>query len=299
MEKSEKSGTLQILLSGTLWGSMGIFVHALSDDFGLTSMQIACARFTLATLAFAVILFFKDKSAFKVRLRDVPLFFATGLVSVLAFSWCYFTAIQQMTMSMAAILLYTSPIWVMLLSAVLFKEKITAKKIVALILAFGGCVCVSGGGGGKMTLLGLLTGLGAGLGYGLYSIFSTFLLRRYSPLTVTTYAFAIGTIGAWILCDPADLIAKVTAAPPVSIGFWIVACCIVTEFFPYLMFTNGLRSVPASRAAIIATIEPVVATIIGILRGEPMTFFVAVGVVAVISAILVLNIQSKQKEVAE
>ena len=296
MEKNEKLGALQILLSGMLWGSMGVFVHALSDGFGLTSMQIACARFTLATLAFAVILFCKDKSAFKVRWRDVPLFFATGLVSVLAFSWCYFTAIQQMTMSMAAILLYTSPIWVMLLSAVLFKEKITAKKILALVLAFGGCICVSGGGGGKMTLLGLLTGLGAGLGYGLYSIFSTFLLRRYSPLTVTTYAFAIGTVGAWILCDPGDMIAKVAAAPPVSIGFWIVACSIVTEFFPYLMFTNGLRSVPASRAAIIATIEPVVATIIGIIRGEPMTFFVAIGVIAVISAILVLNIHPKEKE---
>lgn len=298
VEKSEKLGTLQVLFSGILWGSMGIFVHALSDDFGLTSMQIACARFTLATIAFAVILFCKDKSAFKVRLRDVPLFLATGLVSVLAFSWCYFTAIQQMEMSKAAILLYTSPIWVMLFSALLFKEKITAKKLIALALAFGGCILVSGGGG-QLTTFGLLCGLGAGLGYGMYSIFSTYLLRRYSPLTITTYAFSVGTIGAWILCNPADLIAKVTAAPPASIGFWIVACSIVTEFFPYLMFTNGLRSIPASRAAIVATIEPVVATIISVCRGESMTTTIAVGIVSVLAAILVLNITPKKKEVDE
>lgn len=298
METNEKLGTLQVLLSGMLWGSMGIFVHELSDGFGLDSMQIACARFTLATIAFAVILFFKDKSAFKVRLRDVPLFLATGTISVLAFSWCYFTAIQQMEMSKAAILLYTSPIWVMLFSVLLFKEKITVKKIVALSLAFGGCILVSGGGG-KLTTLGLLCGLGAGLGYGLYSIFSTYLLRRYSPLTITTYAFTIGTIGAWVLCNPADLIEKVTAAEPVSIAFWIVACSVVTEFFPYLMFTNGLRSVPASRAAIIATIEPVVATIISVCRGEKMTTTIAIGIVSVLAAILVLNISPKKKEVEE
>jgi len=296
MEQQERKGMLQILTAGTLWGSMGVFLHALSENFGLTSMQIACARFTLATIAFAVILFCTDRNGFKVRWRDVPLFLATGLVSVLAFSWCYFTAIQEMTMSMAAILLYTAPIWVMLLSAVLFKEKITVKKVVALALAFGGCVCVSGGGGGKMTWLGLLTGLGAGLGYGLYSIFSTFLLRRYSTLTITTYAFSIGTVGSWILCNPADMIEKVTAAPPASMLFWVVACGAVTEFLPYLLFTSGLRTVPASRAAIIATIEPVVATAIGLLRGEPMTFFVAVGVVAVISAILVLNLSPKKRD---
>ena len=102
-----------------------------------------------------------------------------------------------MSLSAAAILLYTSPIWVTLLSALLFYEKLTAAKLAALCMAFGGCVLVSGLGGGGLTLRGLLLGLGAGLGYGLYSILGSIALRRYSAFTVTALTFLIAALGAF------------------------------------------------------------------------------------------------------
>jgi hypothetical protein len=95
----------------------------------------------------------------------------------------------MMPLSTAAILLYTSPIWIMLMSVLFFHEKLTRKKLIALTFAFAGCIMVSGVSGKRLTIPGLLIGLGSGIGYGLYSILGTVALRRYSPYTVTAYAY--------------------------------------------------------------------------------------------------------------
>ena len=183
-------GTALIILAGIFWGSMGIFVRRLAA-YGFSPIQIVCIRVVLAALAFSLILLVKDPAGFMISRRDLPLFLGLGLGSVLVFTVCYFTAISMMSLSTAAILLYTSPIWIMLMSALFFHEKVTARKILALLLAFGGCVLVSGLSDGGLTIIGLLIGLGSGIGYGLYSILGTIALRRHSPYTVTTWIFCL------------------------------------------------------------------------------------------------------------
>ena len=208
MDKKGVLGDILIIIAGLFWGSMGIFVRHL-NDLGFTSIQVACLRLTVAGVIFAVILLIKDPKGFKIKPKDIPLFLALGIVSILFFTCCYFTAIRLMTMSTAAILLYTSPIWVMVLAIIFLKEKITLQKVIALILAFIGCVLVSGFGG-KITVIGILVGLGSGLGYALYSIFGTFALRKYSPFTVTTYTFLIAGLGSIFVSNPADLTDKIS-----------------------------------------------------------------------------------------
>ena len=173
------TGDILIIIAGLFWGSMGIFVRHL-NDLGFSSIQVACLRLVTAGILFALILLIKDPKGFKLSPKDIPLFLALGLVSILFFTCCYFTAIRLMTMSTAAILLYTSPIWVMILAIIFLKEKFSIQKLIALVLAFAGCVLVSGFGG-KVTVVGILVGLGSGLGYGLYSIFGTLALKKYSP----------------------------------------------------------------------------------------------------------------------
>ena len=183
MESNKKKGlgAPLILLAGIFWGSMGIFVRSL-NAYGFGSVQIVCLRMTVAALLFALLLLLRGRGGFRIALRDVPLFLGLGLMSVLFFTVCYFRAIEIMPLSTAAILLYTSPIWVMLMSALFFREKLTPRKLLALALAFLGCVLVSGVSGGGLTPQGLLIGLGAGFGYALYSILGTVALRRYPPL---------------------------------------------------------------------------------------------------------------------
>ena len=290
MEKKRNWGPFLIILAGCFWGSMGIFVRRLSA-YGFTSVQIVAIRVTLAALFFCLLLLVKDRSGFRIALRDLPLFLGLGFGSILFFTVCYFTAISMMPLSTAAILLYTSPIWIMLMSMLFFREKLNKIKIIALVLAFAGCVLVSGISGDGVSLTGLLVGLGAGLGYGLYSILGTVALRKYSPYTVTTYTFLFAAVGSWFVCSPADMLGRFSAAPslPLLLLFCVLTA-LVTCVIPFLAYTLGLRTVEASRAGILATVEPLVATLVGILVfSEPLTLLSALGILLILSAVVLLN----------
>ncbi len=292
MEKNSKTmiGPILIILAGCFWGSMGIFVRRLAE-YGFNSMQIVSIRVTLAALIFALVLFIKDRAGFKISPGDIPLFLGLGFGSILFFTVCYFTAITMMTLSTAAILLYTSPVWIMLMSVLFFHEKLNRRKLTALALAFAGCVLVSGISGEGITLTGLLVGLGSGIGYGLYSILGTIALRRYSSYTVTTYTFMFAAAGSWIICRPADMFYKFSNAA--DLGFLMIFCgltALITAVIPFLAYTLGLERVEASKAGIIATVEPMVATIIGIvIFSEPLTIMSAAGILLILSAVVILN----------
>ena len=139
METSKRNpGPALIILAACFWGSMGIFVRKLSS-YGFSSIQIVAIRVTLAALVFCILLLIKDPGGFRISLRDVPLFLGLGFGSILFFTVCYFTAITMMPLSTAAILLYTSPIWIMLMSVLFFREKLTARKLLPDASWFPGC----------------------------------------------------------------------------------------------------------------------------------------------------------------
>ena len=291
MEKARRNiGPALILLAGCFWGSMGIFVRRLTA-YGFSSIQIVAIRVTLAALIFCILLLIRDPAGFRISVKDIPLFLGLGFGSILFFTVCYFTAITMMPLSTAAILLYTSPIWIMLMSVLFFREKLTGRKLLALVLAFAGCVLVSGISGEGMTLPGLLVGLGSGIGYGLYSILGTVALRRYSPFTVTTYTFAFAALGAWLICRPAEMLAKFAAAPNLpGLVFFCFLTALVTAVIPFLAYTLGLRTVEASRAGILATVEPLVATLIGVaVFSEPLTLLSGLGMLLILAAVVLLN----------
>lgn len=290
MSKNKNIGLFLIILAGIFWGSMGIFVRHLAT-YGFTSVQIASMRLITAAIFFTIILFIKEPSGFKIKLKDIILFLGLGLCSILFFTICYFTAIKIMTISMAAILLYTSPIWVMLMAIIFFHEKITKYKIIALILSFIGCVLVSGMGNGDVKLIGILIGLGSGIGYGLYSILGTVALKKYSPYTVTTYTFIIAGLGSIFVSSPTDMLHKINQAESISgLLFFVILTSLITAVIPFMCYTLGLGSVEASKAAIAATVEPMVATLIGaIVFKEKITYISAAGILCILIAIIILN----------
>lgn len=300
MNKDKKKfnyGPILIILAACFWGSMGIFVRKLTA-YGFTSIQIVAIRVTLAALVFSLILLIRDRKGFKISPNDIPLFLGLGLGSILFFTVCYFAAITIMPLSTAAILLYTSPFWIMLMSVLFFLEKLNAVKIIALIMAFGGCVLVSGISGEGISLVGLLLGLGSGIGYGLYSILGTIALKRYSPYTVTTYTFITAAIGSWFICRPKDMFTKFADAPNL---LWLIFFCfltaLITAVIPFLFYTLGLHMVEASKAGILATVEPMVATIIGIVFfSEKLTILSGLGILLILVAVIILNLKKKDSK---
>ena len=292
-QNNKSFGPALIVVAGIFWGLMGLFVRSFSE-YGFSSGHVASVRLGVGALIFALIVLIKDRRLFRIRLRDLPLFLALGICSLSFFTICYFKSIELMPLSTAAILLYTSPIWVMLMSALFFREKLTGRKLCALAMAFGGCVLVSGISGGGLSLKALLCGLGAGVGYALYSILGTIALRRYEPLTVTGYGFFFGALGCLAVSDPAALLGNIAAAPAGLMLWLIPTAALVSAVIPYLCYTQGLKSVEAGKAAVIATVEPVVATLVGVvLYREALGISSILGIALVLGAIVILNIGGK------
>lgn len=290
----QKKAYAGILAAASLWGCIGLFLRSLTA-LGLTSMQVVAVRLVVSAVVYAVYLLLTDRKAMKIRLCDSWYFIGTGILSLVFFNWCYFSAISKSTIAIAAVLLYTAPAFVMLMSAVIFKEKLTKRKLSALALTFLGCVLVTGvlGAGGGISLAALLLGLGSGLGYALYSIFAKLAMKRYCPATVTVYTFIFGALGALPLSLIDASAASFLGGRVLLVGVGVGVICSV---LPYILYTKGLRTVEPGQAAILATIEPVVAAVMSVaLFSEEITLMKVSGMLLVISAITILNAKIGRK----
>lgn len=284
---------LSTVLAGMLWGIISIFLKNLVNA-GFTSMQVLATRSVLSALFMFIFLLFKNKKLLKIELRDLWMFVGTGVISLTFFSVCYFHTIIESGSGVAVILLYTSPVFVLLLSALLFKEKITKFKLVALVLTFAGCILVSGAGGeNHLSLRGFLIGLCAGLGYALYSIFSRFALNKYDSLTVTFYTFLFSSVSAVPLSNGAAMISRLNSTSVLLLCGIALVCTVL----PYIFYTYGLTGLENSKAAIFVTVEPLVGTLVGILLWhEEITLFKACGILFIFTALLFNQKDSKNTD---
>lgn len=293
--KQQARGSVYALAAGILWGSMGVFVRHL-NALGLASLDIAWFRVFFGLLVVGLYLFFSHRELLKVKLRDLPLFVGTGIGSLFLLNLTYYTSMQYVSLATACVLLYTAPIFVMLLSALLFHEAITPKKLLALVLAFLGCALVSGLGADTTTsTVGILLGLGAAVSYSLYSIIGRFILRRgYATWTMIFYTFLFCTLANCLTCDWSKLC--LVATQPVEL-LWAFGLGVVTAFFPYVFYSKALERMEGSRASILASIEPVVAALFSVfLLHEPLGITGVIGILLVLAAIILLSVTPKKHD---
>lgn len=286
---------IKVAAAGCLWGTMGFFVRQM-DAMGLNSMQMVELR-SVATATLGIIaLLLYDKRLLKVRLKDLWCFAGTGLFSTVLFNYCYFSAIRQMSLSSAAVLLYMAPVFVMLLSHRAFGEPITRWRVLCLALVTVGCVLVSNiqTAVENLSATGILFGLGAGFGYALYSIFSRYALERgYQPLTITVYTFLFAALGGALLTDLPGFGRSVAEGDPKTWLFF-AAYAVVTTILPYCFYTSGLAQIQNSTASMVAAVEPVTASLLGAaLYREIPSICEAAGVVLVMAGVLLLGCEKR------
>lgn len=294
----KKTAVLFVLIAGALWGCIGIFVRQYSA-LGMSSMQTVAVRMVIAAVLFALFVLIYKRSLFIIRLKDLWIFLGSGVISVGLFTYCYFSSIELSSLSVAAVLLYTAPAFVMLFSLIFFKEKMTVMKAVSLAAAVLGCAMTTGviGGTLSVTLSGFLFGLGSGICYALYSIFSRFALNRgYEPFTVTLYTFLFAAVFCLCVTDIRPVVGVVFAdwgSFGYALLFALVSCVL-----PYVFYTLGLKKIRSSTASIIATIEPVVATVIGaLLFSEPLSVpFGYLGIALVLLSVVLINVKIPSKK---
>lgn len=285
---------LYIIAAAVLWGLIGLFVKTLAAQ-GFSSMQIVAIRSAASSIGITLVICRLGLKYLRISPRDIWMFIGTGILSLTFFNYCYFNCISQSSLAAAALLLYTAPIFVMLLSLWLFKEKFTAAKACALVTTFCGCAFITGvfDTSLNLSLSAVIFGLGSGIGYALYSIFGKIAVRRYSSATITAYTFYYSTVSAVPLAD----FSRSSAVFDLSTLLAALGIGILCAVIPYLLYTRGLQDIEAGQASVLATIEPLVASCLGIFYfGEPFTWSKIAGIVLILSSVLILNISSQNPQ---
>lgn len=296
MANSRTCSVLMIVTAGILWGVIGLFSRALNDA-GLDSFQVTESRCAITALGTFLVLLFYRREYLRIELRDIWMFFGTGVCSIVLFNVLYFQTAQLVSLSMTAVLLYTAPCFVLIFSVFLFGEMLTKRKVLALVFAFGGCVLTAGIiGSGEFNALGFAMGVGSGFGYSLYTIFSKFALRKYHPFTITFYTFLVAALALAPFCMPWRI---VDAAVNVDGAVWyILGLGILITLIPYFLYTEGLNGMDAGVASVIAFTEPMVATIAGfIVYGEEVTFYSMLGIAMILFSLMLLNLEGARLRV--
>ena len=287
-----------ILLAGILWGTIGLFVRALSQT-GLSSLQLVFLRSAITAVALFFYLLLFCRQALRIAWRDLWIFMGTGILSILFFSVLPLGMASLLTqisivLSIAAVLLYTAPVFVMLFSLGFFQEKLNVRKILALLCCLMGCALVSGVlGASRLTLPALITGLLSGLGYSLYSVFGKFAVQKgYGALTTTFYTFLISAIAALPFVGLGEIPQKLALQG--GSPFLIVLMGLFTSVIPYLLYTYGLWATAPAKASILASVEPVAAMLFGsIFFGEKLTLSSLAGMALVLAAVALLSPKEK------
>lgn len=241
-------GAGYLFLAAALWGLLGP-VARLAFQEGLSPLEVAFYRAALAwPLFFAHALHLKR---LRVEGKDLPWVLLFGLVGVSLFYGAYQLAVGRAGAALASILLYTAPAWVALLSWAFLREPLGLRGGVALSLTLLGVFFIGWGGEARPEPLGILFGLLSGFSYALYYLFGKVFLPRYATPTLFTYLLPVGALGLLPFLDFHPL-------SPVALGA-VGFLALFSTYGAYLAYYAGLRRMPATRASLLATLEPVVA----------------------------------------
>ncbi len=242
-------GYVYIVLAAVCWGLLGP-VARLAFQEGVTPMEVAFWRAALGGGCFLLHAGIRP-STWPAR-RDLPAVAFFGLVGVALFYAAYQLAVARGGATLASVLLYTAPAWVALMSIAWLGERLTGRKALAIGLTLLGVALVaSGGGTARITAAALIWGLTAGLCYAFYYPFGRRYFARYTPAAIYALALPVGALVLWPLVD----FAEKTPRAWLALG----AVILVSTYLAYLFYGQALQHLEATRASIIATLEPVVA----------------------------------------
>lgn len=295
----KKAAPLAILMAALLWGTMGIVTRYVVS-LGFNTLEATAIRISVSALFFFLLLIFTNRDKLRIDLRDLKWFILTGIGSLFVNNLSYAATVQRANLSVAVVLLNTAPFFVLIMSTMFFKERLTSLKVLALLFSFVGCTLVVGLSSANLKdgyplKSVLFVGLMAGFSYSLYTIFGKVLLQKYHFLTVTAYTFFIAAFVALLMAGPGHLvkegIQKGTLIIPAILG------SIISIAFPYLFYSWALKYVEAGSAPIIASFEVVAASIYGvIIHGEKLNVMSIIGIIFVLVAIALLQKKPRKNQ---
>ena len=282
------------VLAGIFYGSAGTFVRLL-DSWEMDNFTIIESRAIFGVVMLFLILLIWDRKKLRIHKKDIWLFLVLGIAGMFLLNIFYNISIVRLSLSFSAVLLCLCPVYVLIFSAIFFKEKVGIQKIICVVLVIFGCVLVSGFleniSGTTLSLLGLGAGILSGICYAVINIASKELANRnYNGLTVTFYGVIVVLIISAPFADWGLLGKTITTNPGTNVPLLILhAFCVLVA--PYLLINAGLARMDAGKVAVFSSTEPMAAMVFGwIFFSEIPSVLMIVGMILTIVALVFFSL---------
>ena len=289
---SELKYFIRIFVTGCLWGTIGLFVK-LMEAQGSSSSYTSFLRLFFGFILLVILtLIFEGPKAFLIGRRTLISCLLLGIVCQGIFNILYSRSISMNGISVASVLLYTAPIFTSITSVLLFKEKLDLLKWFALLVNVVGCALTATGGdfsAAALAPLGILIGIGSGFTYALTAVFGRIAMREdTSPFAVAAYNVLFGCLFVALVSRPWQAVENPLNAKLLLSGLLFG---LIPTALAYSFYFNGLSGITqTSKVPVVASVELVVATVIGVLAfAENMNAVRITGILLVLLSILLFS----------
>ena len=276
--KKVKNPRLMLIVSMTIFGTLGIFVR----NIPVSSGELALYRAILAALLIAIYLIItKQRISFTKIKKEVPLLLLSGIA--MGVNWILlFEAYKYTTVSLATLSYYFAPVIVTVVCPVLFHERLTGKQILCFIMSTIGLVMITGIGdiGSGSDFIGILFGLGAAVFYATVILLNKFIKNVEGiPRTFLQFLSAIVILIPYVMLSGGMSLGGMNAVGWIN----LLIVGLVHTGVTYCMYFSSLKELPGQNAAILSYIDPLVAVLISVtILGEKMTIWQIAGGVLIL-----------------
>lgn len=290
-----------IAMAGILWSTLGLFGNMLMER-GLSSEQVAFTRLFIGFIVLSLYSLIRRPEVLKINLKCLLYCGAIGIICQGLFNKCYFKAVEVTGVSIAAVLLYTSPLFLAVFSKIVYKEKMTRAKIISLTLCCIGAIMAVTGGVLDLkgiNTYGIIMGIMAAITYALMPIISKNALKEFSSETILIYGFLFGAIFMIPSAKPVEMIGFVT---DMNVLPYMILLGVFPAAMAYIFYAEGIaRGCELSIVGVVASVELIAASIIGwTVVGEVFTIGKAIGVaIMFVSAFTAVAGNKVETEVVE
>jgi len=270
-----------------------MYTRNLAAD-GFTAMQTAFIRMLIGGIVLAVLLAIFDRSSFAVKKKDLWLFVFIGAIRILS-DFFLFEAQIRIHLSLSTVLQMTSPYWVLLFCMILFSEVINARKVLAVCMAFVGCILVTGvlSEDVDFDLLGISFAAIAGVTFAGYTVGNKLLMNRgYSGNTVILYVFLTAALVSLPFSDVFSIPGKVVSD---YVIMDILGMALLMSLIPYYLQVYSLKYLSPVTANLIGILEVPSAVIVGyVIYGESLGLLNFIGMALIPLSIVVMNVDIRR-----
>lgn len=282
-------GVSAVLIATMCFGFLGLFNRFLQNDFGLASIDVTFVRLSFASMILLIILAIFAPGTLRIRLKDTPYILLFAIFKLLS-DLFLFNAQTTTSLSLATLLQMTSPYFIMVFSFLLFKEKITVKKFIAMIIASIGCVLVTHVVTGHLSLdaAGILSGIMSGLCYGLFLLGNKVYYDRGMNSAASlfyTFLFASVIVLPFIHFEPlGNTVTDIT-----GLGACLVFGAVLT-LVPFYLLAISLRYLEPTTVSVLGVMELVASTMVGFFFFDEVLEAVDIGgILLVIASVFIIN----------